>query len=84
MLDHTDRWTGYFWKIRDIKGERAIRFFFYNRYSTMGKRSGNRFRGNKQGAKKVKAEWSNTNIPQDNEIFRAYYEVQLALPKQEF
>ena len=50
----------------------------------MGKRSGNRFRGNKQGAKKVKAEWSNTNIPQDNEIFRAYYEVQLALPKQEF
>ena len=50
----------------------------------MGKRAGGRFRGGKHGAKKVKAEWSNTNIPQDNEIFRAYYELQLGLPKEEF
>jgi hypothetical protein len=50
----------------------------------MGKRAG-KFKPQVHGQKKVKNEWSSsTTIPQDNPLFRAYYELQLQLPPQEF
>lgn len=49
----------------------------------MGKRA-KKFKSHNQGSKKVKAEWHNTNIPPDNPLFKAYYQLQLDLPPTEF
>jgi|JI6StandDraft_1071083.scaffolds.fasta_scaffold1147284_1 hypothetical protein len=43
---------------------------------------GKKFKPQNQGNKKVKEEWNNTNIPQENPLFKAYYKLQLALPEE--
>lgn len=47
----------------------------------MGKRAG-KFKPHTHGQKKVKNEWSSPTIPQENPLFRAYYQLQLKLPNQ--
>lgn len=49
----------------------------------MGKRAG-KFKPHTHGQKKIKNEWSSPSIPQDNALFRAYYQLQLKLPAEEF
>lgn len=50
----------------------------------MGKRSGQRNNKNNKGHKKIHKEWSANSIPEDNEVFREFYKVQLKLPEDEF
>jgi len=46
----------------------------------MGKRGAHkRKQFNKTGDKRAKTEWKVTDIPQDNELFRSYYRMQLPL-----
>jgi hypothetical protein len=49
----------------------------------MGKRAG-KFKPQMHGQKKIKNEWSSPTIPQDNPLFKAYYQLQLQLPSEEF
>jgi hypothetical protein len=49
----------------------------------MGKR-GKKFHPKKAGEKKIKQEWNSPTIPQDNLLFKAYYQLQLDLPENEF
>jgi hypothetical protein len=47
----------------------------------MGKR-GKKFHPKKGGDKKIKQEWNSPIIPQDNLLFKAYYQLQLHLPAE--
>jgi hypothetical protein len=49
----------------------------------MGKRAA-KHKYPKNGNKKVKSDWTPTNIPEDNPLFKAYYQLQLNLPHNEF
>jgi hypothetical protein len=43
----------------------------------MGKRTG-KFKVH-HGQKKIKNDWTSPNLPQDNPLFKAYYQLQLQL-----
>jgi hypothetical protein len=44
----------------------------------MGKRA-SKFKHHQHGQKKIKNDWSSPNLPQDNPLFKAYYQLQLKL-----
>jgi len=49
----------------------------------MGKRT-SKFKQQHHGQKKIKNDWSSPNLPQDNPLFKAYYQLQLQLKEEEF